>query len=630
MWKVRKAIATNLMTFDDLEFTVTDGVVTVIYGHNKDRAQDKDKSNGSGKSAYMEVIPIGITGSPLRKVKNGEMVQNGKKSCTIELHLENEQIKETMRIERIFYPKKSSQVMIFLNDVPQNDLVSTPDANKFIEEKLGINGDDLFNYFLLSRSRFKGFLDSSDTEKKDTINRFSNGYMVDEAIEILDSDIKVEDEQVKIAEAAYNQMFGKVEGIRESIQEALAAEDDSDDEQIADAKEVLSAHEAELVLVEKHLKAQEKLLAKAEAAYEKLKDDKKITTLKEKKAEQKKKSDEYQQEIIKFREELSDVRMEIKETESKINGAIDCPKCKHTFSIVDDKFDVAKAEKLLVDLREDEQAVIQDGKSAKADYEASQEKLTEIQSKIDSIMEARSLANNEVISLSSFVSKSEGAVVKLNTRIEATKSRIKSLSSQEKADTITPLREKLAELEPQLTARQEKLDGAKQLRDQYVEQKDYFRRFKTHLANKSIKTIESLTNDFLELIGADIEISIEGETTLSSGKSRDKISASLYRNGEELGSFHKNSNGEKAEVNLACILTLHKLINLNAGEGKGLDFLVIDEIMDAADAAGLMGMIRGMNKMSMTVLMVSHGALDANYENVVTVVKEKGKSTIKN
>lgn len=47
----------------------------------------------------------------------------------------------------------------------------------------------------------------------------------------------------------------------------------------------------------------------------------------------------------------------------------------------------------------------------------------------------------------------------------------------------------------------------------------------------------------------------------------------------DCGSFGKFSAGEAARVNLATILAMQKLVNSNCDGDKGLDLLVLDEIL---------------------------------------------------
>ena len=155
-----------------------------------------------------------------------------------------------------------------------------------------------------------------------------------------------------------------------------------------------------------------------------------------------------------------------------------------------------------------------------------------------------------------------------------------------------------------------------------------FIEFKTYLANTKIKAISQITNDFLDAIGSDIRVNLSGYTVLKSGKVRDKISVSLIRDGIDCGSFDKFSAGEKCRVELASVLALHKLSNVNCEDGKGLNLLVIDEILDCTDEAGLANVFKALNDTQVTALVVSHGNIAENYPNRLVVTKQNGVSSI--
>ena len=66
MWNLTKLSATNICAFEQLSYAPIQNQATLIFGNNLDN--DSQNSNGSGKSALIEVLAIGITGEPLRKV----------------------------------------------------------------------------------------------------------------------------------------------------------------------------------------------------------------------------------------------------------------------------------------------------------------------------------------------------------------------------------------------------------------------------------------------------------------------------------------------------------------------------------------------------------------------------------
>ena len=148
------------------------------------------------------------------------------------------------------------------------------------------------------------------------------------------------------------------------------------------------------------------------------------------------------------------------------------------------------------------------------------------------------------------------------------------------------------------------------------------------MANTKIDARSHITNEFLEAIDSNIRIAFSGYTVLKSGKVRDKISISLIRDGVDCGSFGKFSKGERARVNLANILALHKLTNLNCESGKGLNLLVLDEILDGTDERGLANIFEALNQLQITALVVTHTNIAENYPYKVVVTKHNGVSRI--
>ena len=142
------------------------------------------------------------------------------------------------------------------------------------------------------------------------------------------------------------------------------------------------------------------------------------------------------------------------------------------------------------------------------------------------------------------------------------------------------------------------------------------------------EVLSRITNEFLQDIGSDIRIRFDGYTVLKSGKVREKISISLLRDGMDCGSFGKFSAGEAARVNLATILAMQKLVNSNCDGDKGLDLLVLDEILEAVDEAGLASMFEALNSLGGTVLVVSHGNVAEGYPHKLVIVKENGESRL--
>ena len=74
MWTLRQVYAKNLCAFKQLDYTLLQKHTTLIFGNNMDN--DSQGSNGSGKSAMLEAIAIGITGETLRRIKMDEIIND--------------------------------------------------------------------------------------------------------------------------------------------------------------------------------------------------------------------------------------------------------------------------------------------------------------------------------------------------------------------------------------------------------------------------------------------------------------------------------------------------------------------------------------------------------------------------
>lgn len=222
MWKLRNIYAENLCAFRELDYTPLQGVTTLVFGNNLDN--DSQKSNGSGKSALIEAIAIGVSGSPLRKIKNEEIINDMSDECFVKLTFDNDSSTEIFIIERKLSRKSASSVKCSIirdgKQIETDEAVrsSVNEYDKYILEKLGITKDELYNNFILSKHKFQDFLSCSDKDKKEIINRFSNGVIVDKAIEKLTEDMAPIQSDLSQATLTVANIDGRIEILNEQIQ----------------------------------------------------------------------------------------------------------------------------------------------------------------------------------------------------------------------------------------------------------------------------------------------------------------------------------------------------------------------------------------------------------------------------
>ena len=772
MWKLKSIEAENLCAFRSLAYTLQQGVTTLIFGNNKDN--DSQQSNGAGKSALLECIAVGLAGSPLRKIRTEEIINDAAEQCRIILHLANDASNEELIIARSIPRKGASTVACKL--YRGGELVTTDEAvqhsvdayNKYILEKLGITREELLNNFILSKYRYEDFLSSSDKEKKEIINRFSNGILVDEAIARVEEDIEpLSSEQQKI-DLELAGIDGRIEMLQEQIAKEVAAGEERGrsretriaelDEAIASKRENIRTHKealngidatiAEVDKADKELQALESsdtsleeclkaidavmallpnarrtdwnhtlklkkedlLLAQsslenldasvnhAEAvlkekydAFEKFKVQYTgfVTQYGDKCEEYSTRLQEIDKTLRNLASRLEELRRKrrvisagIDELSNKLAGSITCPKCGHEFLVAQPNFDIEAGTKELR-LRQQQLSEINSNIEAEQnsteEAEMQQSKLNSERRTLDSDRSRweQELSDHEraVCSATSEVERAEHNRKRTKAEVAAMQDEIDSIRRKafdeffgnidERNATLSRERRKIVEdirsaecaietlqetirevnemaaedltLSLRKTLDQEKQRSMETAKRKFEVddkvralevQRERFVQFKTYLANTKIEALSRITNEFLIGIGSDIRIRFDGYTVLKSGKVREKISISLLRDGVDCGSFGKFSAGEAARVNLATILAMQKLVNANCDDEKGLDLLVLDEILEAVDEAGLSSMFDALNALGGTVLVVSHGNVAEGYPHKLVITKENGESRI--
>ena len=771
MWKLHRIVAENLCAFRELDYYLSQGVTTLIFGDNRDN--DSQQSNGSGKSALIECIAVGLTGNPLRRIKNEEIINDKADECWIQLQFTNDGSKEVFNIERQLFRKGASIVTCSIER--DGKLVETDEAvqpsvdayNKYILEKLGISRDELFNNFLLSKFKFQDFLSSSDREKKDIINRFSNAVLVDQAIEKLAEDKVPVASELREAELEIAGIDGRIGMLTEQIatEESNQAEKArTKTEKIASMRQAIGEKHALIRQKREETKETDFVLGKLETAdcdiqelesedlslevylskirailsplsisltdWEKVVGDK-HTELKALEAEQTKWSNaltiaenkvhtlttvhdrlksEYQsfsdtyatkvdgydeklktldgqidrmnRDAVQLREERRTLSKAMEELTARLAGTITCPDCGYEFLLADRTFDVvqgtadleeknvtfenvtsriAGCEAKISDIEKEERQIRTDKRSLSAENGIWNDKLEQAARQIriatSELEEIRSNQKSVKASISSLWTilqnmckrvfdeafdlidntsrEKERQMKSLQTEIKSAESSIETLEETIRELDGTSVSELVGSLKASLKAYRKKSSDAvtrksdiEKRMHRLDEQEQRFAQFKTYLANTKIEALSTITNEFLENIGSDIRIRFSGYTALKSGKVREKISVSLIRDGIDQGSFGKFSAGEAARVNLATILAMQKLINSNAELDKGLDLLVLDEILEAVDENGLSSMFAALNHLGITALVVSHGNVAEGYPHKLVVTKENGESKI--
>lgn len=311
---------------------------------------------------------------------------------------------------------------------------------------------------------------------------------------------------------------------------------------------------------------------------------------------------------------------QIKATDKKANERLKALNAQYK-ELMDNKKKLDDAEAKITSIQKDMD-------STKIEIERNNGKVDVLRSRL--FGEITGILEGKVIQGEGYISQIESDIAYTKGQITQYETSKKELANSTLTDFAVSIKKSLEEYGVKLKDAQLKASDIQKEYNTLKEQEVNFTMFKSYLANRKIEAFSSVMNDFLEQIGSDIRIQLEGFTMTKTGKLRDKISVTVLRDGISCGSFYKRSGGEKARVNLACILALHALTNADCEAGKGLDLLIVDEILDKSDEMGITTYCDALNKLKQTTLMITQGAVLESYQHKVLVTKEQGVSKISN
>ena len=333
-------------------------------------------------------------------------------------------------------------------------------------------------------------------------------------------------------------------------------------------------------------------------------------------------------------------------------GKIECPNCHFNF--------VVKSElsyEQLVEKEKETQAIINQAESDLKSLEEVMEVLNQEKHNIDNQVAEKQKQNREDIAIlhqnlneivkdqtklqqeiadvqnsrkshSFRINACQDKVNNLNQNLAVIESRLQEEKKKEQSFQSLSYKNDIETCQKEITSKQSNLKQLKSQLDQINE--DYqkvaewevnFKNFKSFVANQSIKNIEDYTNIFLQQMGSDLGIILDGYSTLASGKIKEQISVEVTRRGFEEGSYGSFSGGERGRIDICVILAIQQLINLNC-KGGGLDLLICDEILDQIDVVGLESIINSLQNLDRTIMVVSQNEINSLKEHTLMIEKK--------
>jgi len=602
MWSPIKIEIRNLFSHRDSTYVFRNGVCTVIFGHNEtDRAME---NNGSGKSTLFEGIGIALTGDDLRNLGKDAFINYESETCEVDLELENKFLNSTLRIYRKFIRGKTTLLTLWENGEINKKVVSTNEANKRIFELLGITKEDLLRYFIIDQDSKFSFFTANDLDKKEIMNRITSADMINPAIEELVKRNKEYKALLDGVNLETDKLIAKVDLIDEQ-----KAELELEDTTAEDIKELETDKKTKQESMRLRMEENGRL---DEDVKSKQKDfETKKVSIEEKTKLKKESSDKVK--------ELSDTVKIIRTLKNELEEIITCPHCKKDFilnseyqlTIPEAKELLALTEKLKLAIEADFLAITKKEKAIQERQETADDITEEIR-----VIQRKNKRNTEEIDYEA------KEVYKIQQKINALK------ASKKDNKALKLLNEKLSEINAELKLKSKEAAGYSDELEmisfwQYNMGKSGFL---TYLANKSIKIIEGMTNSFLKKFGVDTSVLINGFKILKDGSVREKIDVFVQNDGITPQVFKGKSGGERGRVQVAGILGIQHLINLSTN-GLGLNLLLLDEVFPGVDSMGQENIIKILEKMGITILMITQTVSEGfNNENALYVKKVDGNS----
>jgi DNA repair exonuclease SbcCD ATPase subunit len=443
--RLDRLILKDFLTFADLDYEFDPNPLLVIGENLTDDAQ---KNNGSGKSSMFAGIEYAMTASNSRGVRDTDIVTYGSDQSVVQLYASCDIRKERIHIHTTIRLKGSNTTEVSIQRYDSDDwLLSTlsnlDDKKKFIVDWFGISKDDLFNYYIISEARFKSFFKSSNKEKIDLINRFSDAKIIDGVENIDTSELQEEFDGIN---SAIERIEGKIELTIENIEKENSRDFETELEEAKEkVKDTIEEYNDDLESITDEIESHNNNINRLKDRYPKV--DGLIAT-------EKKDRDSVYTKTAELSDNIDKVKLSLSVAQSKLDN--------FTRTDFDDKRD---------NLLDHKANTKTDLKIENTDFESNVEKLIQLKKFLQGIEVTLSGSINcpkckhefvlegDIDELKKKYKTGEGLQVNLNTKIDAINDNIKEIK-----DTLYEIEEKVGELNDK---EKEENDSYQHIMDQF-------------------------------------------------------------------------------------------------------------------------------------------------------------------
>lgn len=187
-----EASGQNVLSFEKVEQAFTPGV-KVIRGHALDWNQKGVRSNGAGKTNYVQLISLALTGATMKGQTHDSWVRRGSVGPSwVKLKLKLPDGR-TVDVERQRRPKASLRILV--EGKPYHTGSGPLLAQKALEELTGITAKTLANSIYLDQGAVNQMLTGTDGERKSLLEKFLNLERFQAALALIKEELKAVNRQ---------------------------------------------------------------------------------------------------------------------------------------------------------------------------------------------------------------------------------------------------------------------------------------------------------------------------------------------------------------------------------------------------------------------------------------------------
>ncbi len=685
--KFNKLSIQNFLSIQKIELDLENLGLVLLKGRNLDNPECD--SNGAGKSSILEAFTYSLYGRTTRGLRGDDIIHNiPKKNMKIFLDIEDDDGTK-YRIAR--YRKHSTnknKSLIFRNgkDITPK---SEADVNSYIANLLQADYLTFTSSLLYSQESFK-FTSATDAEMKSTFDLMLGLDVFSKCLDITKTLLKDVENGLSTSVWKIQDYEEKIQDYEHQIEDAGEKHEIYEErkkskiEQYNNAKrelvETLKDLNLSLNIIEKSLDKKEIEKTKAQQLLESLR--KKLSKVDELKSELK----ELQSEILQNDRTIKSCNSDIDVKTSRIksiNSKIDtrkskiedlaqskqdldkgigqkCPTCGQPMT-----YESLEPARLEYDEKIEElQKEIIELTSQCSSYDEEKSSLLE---KIEELQEDNKDINETIVEFETLLKKYKGLVDDKDaaeSQLDTIKEEYFSISSKAKfkKSEISLTTEQLEQIEidllelteeenpysdiinkftSQIVETQKKIKELKENSKDLVDEKERLIFWQQAYSNQGIKSLilDDITpflnrrvNKYLtKLTSGHIEVKFSTQTTLKSGEKREKFSIDIS-NQDGGNEYISNSGGEKKRIDLAINLALQDLVASRST--KRINIAIFDEIFDALDSTGIenvVDLLKDLSQEKSTIIVISHNEhLKSYFDNIITVVKKNGFSTLLN